>query len=119
MAEKDHCTMFFEYVFGHYIGGCCLKHDVSYAIKVLWIFMLGLAIALIEYQYTGVWNWVLFLFYPLGLKMTYDLKLLICITKVKWYLFPVGILMFIAVSLFGWIFFGLAQLKLLVKGSNG
>ena len=24
---KDHCTFFFEYVFGIYIGDCCEAHD--------------------------------------------------------------------------------------------
>lgn len=79
---KDHCTAFIEKIFGIYFGDCCEKHDISYTL-------------------TGLWN-----------KLKGDMRLLNCIRKKKWFMLLIAVPMYLVVSVFGFIFWGKAQVEM-------
>ena len=119
---KDHCTGWYEYIkeyifFGKkiYIGDCCKEHDTDYARKAVRYVILSMLVALTIYIGTDIWGWAIAIFYPFALKLIFDIKLLICVSKKGKLMFIVGILMFIAVSTFGWIFWIISQVKVHTK----
>ena len=114
---KDHCTGFFEKIGSIDISTCCKNHDRDYLIDGVMFIYFGLAIALSWLLFVGVWSWWLILIPPLLFKFTFDWKLFICVSKTGKYMFIIAFLMFIAVSLLGWLFWIPAQIKrLFTKG---